>query len=127
MSLGLVRFTLVGPGRTGSIEISQAGIAKTVNLMEPGQHALDQQLRFTVGVGGLEAVVLLNRSALRIPEQCGRRGKYKTLHSRGQHCFQQGQRICGVVAEEFLRGLHRLARFDQSRKVDDGINRARPE
>src|ERR1700688_2762942 len=99
MGLRLVRFPLVRTGCAGSIEISQAGIAQAVNLMEPCQHSLHQQLRFAVRIGWMDGIVLLNRSALGITEQRSRRRENETRYPSGKHRFEQGQRIRGVVPD----------------------------
>ncbi len=43
-----VRLRMVGfaefDGRAGGIEVAKAGVAKTVDLMEPREHALDEEL-----------------------------------------------------------------------------------
>src|SRR6202166_5227614 len=39
MCLGIVSLSFIGTAGTGGIEIPQAGIAQSVNLMKPGQHA----------------------------------------------------------------------------------------
>src|SRR5580658_6775524 len=77
--LRLVGFALVRTKRSRRIEIAQAGIAQAVNLMEPGQHSLHQQLRFAVGVGRTEGIVLLDRSAIGIAIKRRRRRENKTL------------------------------------------------
>src|ERR1700674_578194 len=127
MGLRLVRFSLAGTGCASSIEISQAGIAQAVNLMEPCQHSLYQQLRFAVRIGRMDGIVLLNRSALGIAEQRSRRRENETRYSSGQHRFEQCQCIRGVVAEEFFGSLHRLAGFDQRGKMHDALNPAGPK
>src|SRR5271157_4252892 len=95
--------------------------------MQPGQHSLHQQLRFAIGVGGMEEIVLFNGSALRIAIERRRRRENETLDSGGEHHFEQGQRIGGVVAEKSFGSLHRLARFDERREMHDGIEGMRPE
>src|SRR5437764_9575426 len=47
-------------GRTGGVEVAQAGVAQSMNACEPREHALDEQLRFAINVGGPQRVGLAN-------------------------------------------------------------------
>ena len=48
-------------GCSRRIKVAQTGIGQPVNAMKPIQHALDQKLRFPVGVGRLQRVALADR------------------------------------------------------------------
>src|SRR5271163_5333523 len=82
MSFRLMCLALVRIRRAGCIEVSQRSVAQAVDLMEPRQHALYEQLRFAIGVGRMDGIVLFNRNAIGIPEERSRRGEYKPGYLR---------------------------------------------
>ncbi len=51
VGLGLVSFAAVGEG-SGYVEVAERGVAEAVNLIEPAEHVLDEELGFAIGVGG---------------------------------------------------------------------------
>src|SRR5437763_7511975 len=92
--------------RTGGIEISQTGITQAMNAMKPGQHLLDQQLRFSIDVGRLEFIIFLNRNSLWITIQ-RRGGREDELSDTvGQHRFEERKSGSGVIAKVPFWHLH---------------------
>src|SRR5438309_426261 len=63
-------------GCSGSVEIAKAGVPQAVYAVEPGEHLLDQQFRFTVRVGRPQWISLFNWCALRGSIKGRRRGKH---------------------------------------------------
>ena len=61
MCLRLVRLAAIRAHRACRVEVSQAGIAESVNLMEPSQHSLHQQLRLAIRIRRTNGVVFLDR------------------------------------------------------------------
>src|SRR5664279_3995564 len=114
-------FAFVSARCSSGVEITQAGVRKTVNLVEPGKHALDQQLRLTIRVGRLQQIVLFDRSTFWIAKEGGGGRKNQPLDLRGNHGFEQVKRIRGIVAEKISWSFHRLTRFDQSSEMHDCI------
>ena len=53
VGFGLVGFAAVGE-RAGDVEVAQGGVAEAVDLVEPAEHVLDEELGLAVGVGGVE-------------------------------------------------------------------------
>src|SRR5215813_9352513 len=70
-------FALLRSG-AGGVEIAEAGIAQFVDLVEPGKHLLYEELRFAVGVGGMERVGFLDRRAVGRAVKSGGGGEDET-------------------------------------------------
>src|ERR1700734_1350311 len=62
VGLGLMRFAPAGNGPS-NVEITQAGIAQAMNAVDPGEHLLHQQLRFSISIGGNEGGVFSDGGA----------------------------------------------------------------
>src|SRR4051812_38768553 len=54
-------------GSAGSVEVAQAGVAEPVDLMEPGEHPLNEQFGFAVGIRGMKRIAFFNGGALGRP------------------------------------------------------------
>src|SRR5260370_12486612 len=74
--LGVMIFPLFASG-AGRVEIPQAGIAKPMNEVEPGEHLLHEMLRGPISLRRLKFVSLFDWSAFRSSEQCRGGGEHK--------------------------------------------------
>jgi hypothetical protein len=118
-----VRFAQVACG-AGGVEVTQAGVAKSVNAMKPGKHSLDKEFGFPVSIRREKWISLANGSRFRFTVKgCGG-GEDNSLDSRAEHALEKGKRIRGVVAEEAFGELHGFAGFDGSGEVHDCVEMA---
>ena len=122
VGFGVVVFPEIAGG-PGGIEIAQAGVTETVDAMKPVEHALDEQLRFAVSVGGLERIALLDGDVLRVAIQRRGGGKNEARNAEFENGFEQGESVAGIVAEIFFGGGHGFAGFDGSSQMHDAVER----
>ncbi len=108
---------------SGHVEVAQRGIAQAVNAVEPGEHLLDEELGFAIGVGGEKTRILMNRNGFRLSIDGGGGGKDQPPGTMGQHSFKQGQGCGGVVAEEDFGADHGLAGFNERGEVENAVER----
>jgi hypothetical protein len=120
VGLGIVVFAEFAGG-AGGIEVSKTGVAQTMNTVHPGEHALDQEFRFAIGVGGMKRRIFRNRSGFGIAVEGGGGGENEALDTGTQHRFQQGEGVGGIVAEKTLGRFHGLAGFDEGGEVHHGV------
>ena len=120
MRFGMVGFALVC-GRAGGVEIAQAGVTQSVDLVKPLEHLLDEEFGFAVSIRRMNGIVFFDRSAIGSSEQrCGG-AENETRHFLRKNNFQKRERVRRVVAKILLRILHRFAGFDGSGHVNDAV------
>src|SRR6185369_1119980 len=88
VSLRIVSLAQFIRGASG-VEVAKAGVVQMMNSVKPVQHSLDQELRFAVGVGRLQLVVLLDGSSLGLAVEGGGRGEDESFHSGAEHGFEE--------------------------------------
>src|SRR5215469_11995717 len=98
MALTAMRFAAVGSGSRG-VEVTQAGIAKSVGALEPGEHLFNEELGFAVGIGGGKLVVFGNRNGLRLSVNGGSGGENEAQNVVAEHHAQKREGTRGVVVE----------------------------
>lgn len=103
------------------IEVAEAGIAEAVDAVEPGEHLLDEQLGFAVGVGRAEWRVLADGSGFRLAVNGRCRGENEAIDADREHGLKEAEGGCAVVAEIEFRLFHAFAGFNESGKVHDAV------
>src|SRR5271165_4479825 len=119
----MVRFAAVCRG-SGGVEVAQAGVSQSVDLVKPEQHALDNELRFAISVGRLQRIVFHDGNAPRLSVHSRGGRQHETRNAVLQDRLQQVESARGVVVEILLRAEHRLSRFDVCREVHHGVESA---
>src|SRR5271156_3150056 len=114
--LGLVGFA-VAFDRAGHVEVAKACILEAVNLIHPPEHVLDQELAFTIGVGGRELRVFKDGGGLGLAVAGCSRAEDQPFVPGSQHGFKECECRSGVIAEIYLGMLHAFAGFNKSRKM----------
>src|SRR5262249_31051563 len=70
-----VRFRIMSlaqwSGRAGCVEVSETGVAQTMDAMKPFQHLLHQQLGLAVNISWPERILFANGNALRVSIKSG--------------------------------------------------------
>ena len=120
MRFGMVGFALVC-GRAGGVEIAQAGVTQSVDLVKPLEHLLDEEFGFAVSIRRMNGIVFFDRRAIGSSEERGGRTENEARNSVSEDCFEKRERVRGVVAKILLGKFHRLAGFDGSGHVHDAV------
>src|SRR6266851_4968956 len=92
------------------------------DAVKPGEHLLDQQFGFSVGVRWAQRVGFFNGRAIGRAVERRSRGKHQSLDFVGQHRFEQSEGVNRVVAKIFLGNLHGFASFDERGEVHHRID-----
>ena len=93
---------------TAGVEVAQAGKAPAVDALKPVQQPLDEELGLAVGRSGHDALILIDRHALRIVEQIGRGGEDEPPHTGRGGGLQQVGRVDQIVPQVLERLRHAL-------------------
>src|SRR5579872_5329608 len=120
MRFGMERFALICSCACG-VEIAQACITQSVNLVEPREHLLDEEFRFAVGICRVNGIVFFDGSAIGRSEERGGGTENETRNFVGENGFEQRESVRGVVAKVRFWKFHRFAGFDGSSHVDDAV------
>ena len=106
---------------SGNVEIAERGGAQAVDLVEPVEHVLDEELGLAVGIGWLEGGGFGDRNGLRLAvDGCGG-AEDQAPGAGGVNRFQQGKGGGSIVAEVNLGVFHGFAGFDEGGEVEDTI------
>ncbi len=94
--------------RAGGVEVAQRTVMKLVGAVKPVEDALKHVLGFAVGAAGYNALILVNRHALRIVEEVGRRRDNHPPHAvfhRAAKEIDAAEHIVAHILERLLHGF----------------------
>lgn len=92
-----------------------------MDAIHPGEHVLDEELGFAIGVGWEQASIFLNRDNFWLSIDGCRGGKYETAGSVSEHGFKQGKGGGCVVSKKYFGVEHGLASFNEGGKMEDSV------
>ena len=111
--------------RASRVEVAQAAVAHSVNLVHPVQQALNHRLAFPVRATGNHRFIFRDGDSLRSVEQGGGRRQDEAFDTVFGCGFEQ---VCGgnvVVAQVLEWLLHAFRHDDVRREVEDAIELVR--
>ncbi|MNN31097.1 hypothetical protein D3C81_1447680 [compost metagenome] len=92
--------------RAGSIKITQGNIFDAEHFIKPRHHSFHSQLGFTIHVGRIRSIALINGYLFRLPVSscCG--GEHDFSYISLIHRFQQTKRAVYIIVVVLDRVLH---------------------
>ena len=121
MGLGVVAFGVAIP-RAGGVEITEDGVAESVNLAKPLEHDFGLQFGLAVGIHGEFGSVFADGNGLRKTEDGAGGGEDKTRDFVAKTGFEKCERGSGIVAEIKGGVLHGLGDFGECGEVHNGVD-----
>ena len=120
MSFRIVVFAVAVPGASG-VEVTQHGVAQTVDAVKPVEHDFGVKFGLAVGICGTFGCGFGDGSGIGDAENGTTGRKNKFLHAVNEASFDESESGGSIVAEIFCGVLHGFGDFGEGGEMHDRV------